>query len=186
MCWPPSLRWREPTSRLLGNGACLTALKLILKSIDTRRHGRRENMRCGTPDARCPRNRPAVEAAVSVALRSIYRISRARTAFGGGPGKSGKRMIAPPEGMWSFGSRRSASSARLPACYGSRTGKCGRPADVFVGNIMSDESRREDRNAGSESSSDPGGGLNRQCSAELQVGPSEAFPRSGWQAIEVP
>jgi hypothetical protein len=47
-------------------------------------------------------------------------------------------------------------------------------------------SRREDRNAGSESSSDSGGGLNRRRSAELQVGPSETSPRSGWQVIEAP
>jgi hypothetical protein len=38
--------------------------------------------------------------------------SRAKTAFGGGPGKSGKRTAAHLEGTRSFGSRRSGSCAR--------------------------------------------------------------------------
>jgi hypothetical protein len=47
------------------------ARKLILKNIDARKHGRRGNMRCGTPAAGCPRNQPAAGQNVCAARISI-------------------------------------------------------------------------------------------------------------------
>jgi hypothetical protein len=49
-----------------------------------------------------------------------------KTAFGGEPGKSGKRAVAHQEGMRSFGSRQSASCARLKNSRGAQL-TVGRP-----------------------------------------------------------